>query len=106
MTSTIFILISLGLAAIVYFFRAVPFLFAKRLRESKLAGVLARSLPLAVMLLLALHGVEGSMKHLPALIGVGVTALTHFSFKQPIISIFAGTAVYTALIHYLGVAPS
>ena len=99
MTTLTFLIITLVIAVIVYFFRALPFLFAKQLRESKLAQILSRSLPLAIMLLLALHGVHESSKITPALIGVGITAFMHLSFKQPIISIFSGTAVYTLLIH-------
>jgi len=102
MTSTTFIFITIGLAAIVYITRAIPFLFSKQLRQSKLAQILSRSLPLAIMLLLALHGVRESSNLTAAFIGVGATALIHLLFKQPIISIFAGTATYVGLIHYFG----
>ncbi|WP_420421055.1 branched-chain amino acid transporter permease [Simkania sp.] len=102
MTPLVFILITIGLALIVYITRALPFLFSKQLRASRLAQVLSRSLPLAIMLLLALHGVRTSASHTTALIGVGVTAFIHLTFKQPIISIFAGTATYVLLIHYAG----
>lgn len=102
MTITSFTIITIGIAIIVYITRALPFLFAKQLRESKLAQVLSRSLPLAIMLLLALHGVRTSSNLNAALIGVGATAFIHLTFKQPIISIFAGTATYVLLIHYLG----
>ncbi|MCP5489933.1 MAG: AzlD domain-containing protein [Chlamydiales bacterium] len=102
MTISTFIFITIGLAIMVFFTRALPFLFSKQLRSSKLAQVLSRSLPLAIMLLLALHGVRTSSSHTAALIGVGMTAFIHLTFKQPIISIFAGTATYVLLIRYFG----
>lgn len=102
MTITSFILITIGLMLIVYITRALPFLFAKQLRESKLAQVLARSLPLAIMLLLTLHGVRTSSNLNAALFGVAATAFIHLTFKQPIISIFVGTTTYVLLIRYFG----
>lgn len=101
MALTFFIIASLIMAAIVFFMRAIPFLFSKRLQSSKLAQILSRSLPLAIMLLLTLHGVHESSKHTSALVGVAFTALIHLLFKQPIISIFSGTAAYIIIIHYL-----
>jgi len=101
MTPTLFIIATLIIAAIVFTMRAIPFVFSKQLRESKLAQILSRSLPLAIMLLLTLHGVHESSKHTSALVGVAFTALIQILFKQPIISIFAGTTAYILLIHFV-----
>lgn len=101
MTPGIFIIVILVMATIVFFLRAVPFLFSKKLQQSKLAQIFSRSLPLAIMLLLTLHGVSESSKHTSALVGVAFTALIHLLFKQPIISIAAGTAAYILLIHFV-----
>lgn len=101
MSPTLFIFTSLAMAAIVYFLRAVPFLFGKKLKTSELAQILSRSLPLAIMLLLAAHGVEESAQTYPALIGVVITAVTHLTFRQPIVSIAVGTAAYMILPHFI-----
>lgn len=101
MTFLLFLIISIGVAAVVFFMRALPFFFAKQLRESVIARVLSYSLPVAIMLLLVLHEMQGSPKTIFALIGVGVTALAHLTFKQPVISIIAGTVVYMFLMRYV-----
>jgi len=100
MSLTLFMIITLGISVIVYMTRAFPFFFANKLRESKLAQVLARSLPLAIMLLLTSYEVSKSTALTPALIGVAGTAFVHLLLKQPIISIVTGTALYVTLIHF------
>ena len=82
--------------------RLLPFACSSWLRKQRWVGVVGDFLPLAIMVLLVLHASTSSALArggLPIREGVGVF-LTWF-VKKPLLSIFAGTAVYVILVNSL-----
>ncbi|ADK80369.1 MULTISPECIES: branched-chain amino acid transporter permease [Sediminispirochaeta] len=87
--------------------RAFPFLlFAKRKPPQKLiAG--ARLIPGAVMTILVFTSlpVSGDLGHAEVWmqwLAAGAVALLHVIFRQSLLSILGGTALYMAMLHFWG----
>lgn len=79
--------------------RALPFLGAPWLRRFPLVMQLGRFLPSAIMTLLLLDTLRGSMASNPSgawqeLVAVGVAIVLQGSTRQPLLSILVATALY------------
>jgi branched-subunit amino acid transport protein AzlD len=90
------------MAGVTFGLRALPFVAARWLQQSKRVRALGRFLPLAVMTLLVLHTALGQALINPAapwaeLAGVGLTAGLQWRWRHPLISILAGTTLYVVL---------
>ncbi|WP_370857693.1 branched-chain amino acid transporter permease [Parasutterella sp.] len=82
--------------------RLLPFACSSWLR----VGVVGNFLPLAIMVLLVLHASTGSALArgglpVPEAAGVFLTLIVQWFVKKPLLSIFAGTAVYVILVNSL-----
>jgi branched-subunit amino acid transport protein AzlD len=83
--------------------RALPFVALRRAVDHPLVIHLGRRLPPAVMLLLVAYCLRevdfATAPHgAPQLIAVAVTAGLHLLFRQPLISIGAGTAAFMLML--------
>lgn len=79
--------------------RALPFLGAPWLRRFPLVMQLGRFLPSAIMTLLLLDTLRGNMAGNPAgawqeLVAIAVAIVLQGRTRQPLLSIFAATALY------------
>lgn len=95
-----------AMAVITFGLRALPFLAARWLEKSPRVRALGRFLPLAVMSLLLLHTAIGSAHNNPQgpwaeLAAVTVTMALQWVWRQPLLSILAGTALYVLLRNQL-----
>ena len=86
--------------------RLLPFACSSWLRKQRWVGVVGNFLPLAIMVLLVLHASTGSALArgglpVPEAAGVFLTLIVQWFVKKPLLSIFAGTAVYVILVNSL-----
>lgn len=99
-----------AMGAAIFFCRFFPFLFFKTRngdktpspRREALLAFVEKTVPPAAMTVLALNAIAGSFKTdlragLPVLIAAGLTALIHLWKRNPLFSIFGGTAAYMIL---------
>ena len=75
-------------------------------RKQRWVGVVGDFLPLAIMVLLVLHASTSSALArgglpVPEAAGVFLTLIVQWFVKKPLLSIFAGTAVYVILVNSL-----
>ncbi|MDR0877390.1 MAG: AzlD domain-containing protein [Treponema sp.] len=111
------------MGAVIFFCRAFPFLFfrntggeasdlwsanqgsvdhEKKSRRAALINFVEKVVPPVAMTVLAFNALAGPLKTdikegFPALIAAVITALLHLWRRNPLISIFGGTAVYMIL---------
>lgn len=86
--------------------RLLPFACSSWLRKQRWVGVVGDFLPLAIMVLLVLHASTSSALArgglpVPEAAGVFLTLIVQWFVKKPLLSIFAGTAVYVILVNSL-----
>ncbi|MCU1499954.1 MAG: branched-chain amino acid transporter [Acidimicrobiales bacterium] len=89
-------------AGITWALRAVPFAVVGRLNRSDLVKQLSRTMPLGVMLILALYclrAVDVTTAREPATYAasIAVTVLLHLWRRNPSLSILGGTALHVFL---------
>lgn len=102
MIDSVYALAAIGImAAITFGLRALPFLAARWLQQSTRVRALGGFLPLAVMILLMLHTALEQARGRPEapwpeLAGIGLTLGLQWRWRQPLLSILAGTALYVA----------
>ena len=91
--------ITIGLCALASVLtRALPFLLLSEEKPTPpMVRYLGNVLPAAVFGMLIFSGNHG----LPELAGILVTAVLHLKFRQMLLSIGGGTAVYMILIQYV-----
>lgn len=95
--------VTVMLFAVVFVGRALPFIFGKRLTNSPLLTYLSTRLPMCIIILLTLYYMVLLAKpthwhNLPwQLIALVVVIALHWRWKNVIISVLGGTAVYLAL---------
>ena len=83
--------------------RLLPFACSSWLRKQRWVGVVGDCLPRAIMVLLVLLGsalARGGLP-VPEAAGVFLTLIVQWCVKKPLLSIFAGTAVYVILVNSL-----
>jgi branched-subunit amino acid transport protein AzlD len=91
------------MAVVILFCRAVPFfLFRSDAEHGALLAFVEKVVPPVAMTVLAFNAlaspVKGNLREgIPALIAAGFTALAYLWKRNPLISIFGGTAVYMVL---------
>ena len=86
--------------------RALPFFFKDSLNEHPFIAFIQNRFPLIMMLILVVYASEVyKAQHLSevqfSLIGIGSTAVLQLFFKNYLLSLFAGIAVYVALVNGL-----
>jgi len=95
----------MGLATFIT--RATPFVLLKSHKDSQLLLHFGRVLPVMILMVLVgfsvidLLDVQGSRQALLA-IAMVITSLVHLIFRQAMVSILVGTAVYVLGIQWLG----
>jgi len=106
------LLLSVVMAAVIFFCRVFPFLFfrEKTHADDRRAAFLAfveKTVPPAAMTVLAFNSLAGPARTnpreiIPALAAAAFTAIVHLWRRNPLISIFGGTAVYMVLLRVVG----
>jgi branched-subunit amino acid transport protein AzlD len=110
------LLLTLVMGAVILFCRAFPFLFfrggspkdnkpdttASGQRKAAFLNFVEKTVPPAAMTVLALNSLASPVKAnlreaAPVLIAAAITALVHLWKRNPLISIFGGTALYMIL---------
>lgn len=94
-------------AGVTWLLRATPFLLLRPLRDSELLAYLGERMPVGIMVILVFY----TLRHVqptvltsvgPAVLGLAVTIGLQLWRGSAILSIFAGTAVYAALVSTVG----
>jgi len=120
------LLLTIIMAAAIFFCRVFPFLFFRASADDKRPGAkrsgakrsgakrslaflafVEKTVPPVAMTVLAFNALAGplqtNLRELPpVLIAAAITALVHLWRRNPLISIFGGTAVFMALIRVWG----
>jgi branched-subunit amino acid transport protein AzlD len=94
------------MAFIILFTRLLPFLFFRKKRAPDILNYLERNVPPLVMLVLVLYCLKDvkwdiTPYGVPELIGIGTVVFFHVWFKNALISIVCGTALYMLLIRVI-----
>lgn len=90
-----------AIGAVTFLIRALPFLGARWLKEHPVVRRVGVFLPPAIMTLLLVHSVtdlsqQASAPMLPATLAVVLVLVLQGVWKQPLLSIAAGTGLYMA----------
>jgi branched-subunit amino acid transport protein AzlD len=106
------LLLTFVMAAVIFFCRVFPFLFFREGKDVKAKSIsggrkafldfVEKTVPPAAMTVLAFNSIAGPFKEnlhqgIPALVASIFTALMHLWRRNPLISIFGGTALYMIL---------
>jgi branched-subunit amino acid transport protein AzlD len=102
------LVLSLVMGAVIFFCRAFPFFFFRSgddpspTRRDTLLAFVEKVVPPVAMTVLAFNALATPVKEnphegIPVLIAAGFTALVHLWKRNPLISIFGGTAIYMIL---------
>jgi branched-subunit amino acid transport protein AzlD len=100
------LLLTLVMGAVIFFCRLFPFLFfrgkAGAGSETALLNFVAKTVPPVAMTVLAFNSMAGPVKGnlreaIPVLTAAALTAAVHLWKRNPLISIFGGTAAYMIL---------
>lgn len=86
--------------------RAAPFLFGKKLKESKTIAYLGNLLPASIMLILVLYCLKDTIVlsfpfAIPETVAIGCIIPLHLWKRNSLLSIFAGTAIFIGLTFLL-----
>ena len=116
LTTTDVLLYTFAMGAVILFCRAFPFLFfrqgqgipgaGKKSRREFFLAFVEKIVPPAAMTVLAFNAIAGSLQSGfreggAAFTAAAFTALVHLWKRNPLISIFGGTAVYMILLNIL-----
>ena len=105
--------LSIVMAAVIFFCRVFPFLFFREKtgsitgnRTDAFLAFVEKTVPPVAMTVLAFNSLAGPVRSnprelLPGLIAATLTALVHLWQRNPLLSIFGGTALYMLLIRLL-----
>ena len=104
-------ILSLVMAAVIFFCRIFPFLFFNNktdgeTKSKKFISFIEKIVPPAAMTVLAFNALAKPVKTnpdilLPSLAAAAFTAIVHIWKKNPLISIFGGTALFMILTRIL-----
>lgn len=94
-----FSLVIISLALMMFITRALPFVIGSILKNNQRIKTIGQFLPAYMMLLLTIFEIHpGSFTKwpfaIPALIALAVLTLVHLWFRQVLLSLVVGTAVY------------
>jgi branched-subunit amino acid transport protein AzlD len=89
----------LAMAAVTFALRAFPFHIAGRWKDSAIVRMMGRFLPPAIMLILVAYSFNGVQwatwpSGVPELLAVTAVVILHVLFRNPFVSIVAGTVLY------------
>jgi len=108
------LLLTLAMGAVIFFCRVFPFLFfqgnpmeRRTGRNAAFLGFVEKTVPPVAMTVLTFNSLAGPVRAnpgelVPVLVAGALTAIVHLWRRNPMISIFAGTALYMVLIRVLG----
>ena len=110
------LILTMVMAAVIFFCRVFPFLFfrekanASKAGDDRRAAFLAfveKTVPPVAMTVLAFNALAAPVtatprEMIPALAAAALTAIVHLWRRNPLISIFGGTAVYMVLLRVVG----
>jgi branched-subunit amino acid transport protein AzlD len=93
----------LVMASVTFFTRALPFVFFAKHRPPSIVVFLEKYIPPMVMMILVVYCLKdinpaASPYGLPDLVAVLFVVLVHLMIKNPLVSIFGGTALYMILV--------
>jgi branched-subunit amino acid transport protein AzlD len=93
----------LAMAAVTFAGRVAPFLFLGRFAQHRAVRYIGRSTPPVILTLLVLYCLKGvdvwvSPHGLPEAIALAVTVGLHLTWRNALVSIGCGTAVYMAIV--------
>jgi branched-subunit amino acid transport protein AzlD len=93
----------LAMAAVTFAGRVAPFLFLGRFSQHRAVRYVGRSTPPVILTLLVLYCLKGvevwvPPHGLPEVIALAVTVGLHFVWRNALISIVCGTAVYMVIV--------
>lgn len=93
-----------AMAAVTFAERALPFVASKWLKKQRWVSSLGAFLPMAIMVLLTVHAATGaaiSRDAIPVaeIAAIALTIVLQWFMKNPLVSIFAGTALYVASVN-------
>lgn len=96
--------IFLAMAAVSFFERALPFVASKWLNRQRWVKSLGAFLPMAIMVLLTVHAatdaaVARQALPLPEVCAIALTVIVQWVTKNPLLSIFSGTALYVVWVN-------
>ncbi|MCM6774319.1 AzlD domain-containing protein [Nocardia sp. CDC159] len=97
----------LVIAAVTFGLRAFLFVALRKVADSEIVQYLGRVMPGGVMLILVFYTVSsvefGTFPYgAPSVLGILATAAVHHRWRNPLLSILSGTAVYLVLHHLMG----
>jgi len=106
------LLLTLAMGATIFFCRVFPFLFFRgkaegNRRNTAFLGFVEKTVPPVAMTVLTFNSLAGPVRAnpgelVPVLAAGALTAVVHLWRRNPMISIFTGTALYMVLIRVLG----
>ena len=96
----------LAMAAVSAAERMIPFAAAEWLKKQVWVKTVGQFLPLAIMVLLVLHSsTDAALRHgglpIPEAAAIVLTLILQWFIKNPLLSIFCGTACYVLLLNSL-----
>ena len=103
------LILSIVMAAVIFFCRVFPFLFfRKKSGGTAFISFVEKTVPPAAMTVLTFNALAGPVKSnprelFPALTAAAFTAVIHLWRRNPLISIFGGTALYMLLMRVLAI---
>ena len=95
--------LTLVMGAVIFLCRAIPFLFFReKAAGASFLNFVEKTVPPVAMTVLAFNSMAGPIKGnlreaIPVLSAAALTALVHLWKRNPLISIFGGTALYMIL---------
>ena len=97
-------LVFIAMAAVTFAERALPFAASKWLQKQRWVRNLGDFLPLAIMVLLTVHAatdaaVARNAAPTPEVVSIAFAFALQWVLKNPLVSIFAGTALYVAWVN-------
>mgnify|MGYP000194740630 CR=1 FL=1 len=98
------ILVFIVMGAVTFAERALPFAASKWLQKQRWVRSLGDFLPLAIMVLLTVHAATDSAvargsSPAPEIVSIAFAFALQWFVKNPLISIFSGTALYVAWVN-------
>ncbi len=97
-------MVFVAMAAVTFAERALPFAASKWLQKQRWVRNLGDFLPLAIMVLLTVHAATDSAvarqsAPTPEIVSIAFAFCLQWFLKNPLVSIFAGTALYVAWVN-------
>lgn len=104
MDITYVLLATAACAFVTFIERALPFVAGEWLESHGWVRTMGNFLPLAIMVILVVDGgVSGAASHpglpVPEVLALSLTVVLQWFFKNALISIFSGTALYVAIMN-------